>query len=47
MPTTDFNLYAHFRAQFQRHAKDVLLHTGDDLSLNYADVDRRSAAITS
>ena len=47
MPTTDFNLYAHFRAQFQRHAKDVLLHTGDDLSLNYADVDRRSAAIAS
>ena len=47
MPTADFNLYAHFRTQFQRHAKDVLLHTGDDLSLSYADVDRRSAAIAS
>ena len=47
MPTTDFNLYTHFRTQFQLHAEDELLRTGDDLLLSYADVDRRSAAITS
>jgi len=45
MSTDNFNLYAHFEPQFERHADDELLCTGEGLSLTWSDVDRRSAAI--
>ena len=41
----DFNLYTHFRAQFDEHAADELLCTGDGRSYRYADIDARSAAL--
>ncbi len=47
MSTDNFNLYAHFQPQFERHADDELLCTGDDTSLTWSDVDLRSAAISS
>ncbi len=47
MSTDNFNLYAHFQPQFERHADDELLCTGDGASLTWSDVDLRSAAISS
>jgi malonyl-CoA/methylmalonyl-CoA synthetase len=47
MSTDDFNLYAHFQPQFERHADDELLCTGEGQSLTWSDVDSRSAAIAS
>lgn len=47
MTTEDFNLYTHFSSQFERHADKELLCTGEGLSLSFADVDRRAAAIAS
>ncbi|MDH4073976.1 MAG: malonyl-CoA synthase, partial [Gammaproteobacteria bacterium] len=44
MSDEDFNLYAHFRRQFLRHAGKELLRTGDGRSYSYADIDARSAA---
>jgi malonyl-CoA/methylmalonyl-CoA synthetase len=45
MPDQNFNLYSHFRKQFERHAADELLCTGDGRSYTYADIDSRSASI--
>jgi len=44
MSRKDFNLFTHFRRQFDEHAGDELLCTGDGRSWRYADVDARSAA---
>ena len=43
MSDDDFNLYTHFRPQFETRSDEELLCTGDGRSYSYADVDRLSS----
>lgn len=45
MPRDDSNLFAHFGVQFECHAAEELLCTGDGRSYLYSDVDRLSASM--